>query len=213
MRRRYLAAMGGRSGTTFLVDEGWEGVGIPSGWSSTTGTPNYDYSAVPLSGSESLYLSIAAAAHRCAVDFTNMDEAWFYFLMRYTNGSAPGGARNVATIALNGSTTAVANFQIAATLRFNFGAANTTLVTTVDTTYHVWLHYKKGTGANSVIDIGLSTTGIRPTSGSGYAEVLNGAATSQVGRIMLGTIVTTTNFDFIYDNVRVAATQIGDFGT
>jgi hypothetical protein len=207
------ARLGGNIQTTFLVSEDCEGTGTPAGWTDANGTPNWDYTAAPLLGSQSLYLSLAAAAHRSRIDFTDQTEIWTYFRFRVTNGTVSGGNITVAAYAANGG--AQANtLNLNASMRFIFDAGpSPTATVSVDTTYHVWFHYQQGTGNNAVIDVGFSTDGIRPTSGANFAQRTDGSRTNLAGRLFLGTTSTNFGLDAIYDKIRVAATQIGNNGT
>lgn len=212
MRLFSLASLG--TSTAFLVSENFEGTGTPSGWTTLTGTPNYDYTTVPLEGSQSLYLSTAAAAHRAIVDFTSGPEYWIYFLLRITNGSAPAGNRTIGGGHVTGSTTVYAFLQVNLNLKVLWGtAAATATALSLDTTYHVWLHIKKGTGTNGIVDVGFSTNGVRPTSGGTFSQDTANTGTSDVARFSFGTTATNTNVDMIYDKVRIATSQIGDNGT
>lgn len=198
---------------SWIVNEDCEGTGTPSGWTVTSGTPNWDYSAAPLADAQSLYLSSAAAANRNRVDFTDQTEAWIYFLLRFTNGSGPAaGSVNMGGTSENGGVLAQ-NFVLGSNLRFTFAVASPATAIIVNTTYHVWLHYKQGSGANAVADIGFSTTGVRPTSGGTFAQVTNGGGTNLCGRLFIGPTTTALGVDMILDNIRVSSTQIGDNGS
>jgi len=216
MRRFYQAAMGSSaaSGTVFIINEDFEAAGTPSGWGAQNGSPNFDYSAAPLEASQSLYCASASAAVRARVDFTDQVEIYVYFLVRFTNGSLPAsGTPNFGGIAVNGGTTLQPSLTVTATSGIiNYGPISTSGGISVNTTYHFWLHYKQGSGANSLMDVGFSTTGIRPTSGSNYAATTTGSNTNLAGRVFCGTNATTLGADLIFDKVRVATTQIGDNG-
>lgn len=218
MRRFSLASMGGSTATAstvFLVSEDFEGTGAPSGWTAGSGTPapNFDYTTVPLDGAQSLYLASASqiTATRPA-DFTNITEVWFYLMFRATNGTAPSAASQYVGLAPNGGGSVI-TWRISAGLKLLVGSVTTTATSIVlDTTYHVWGHYLQGTGANAVVDVGFSTNGVRPTSGGTFAQVTTDPGTVAIGRINLGTTGTSMGMDIIIDKLRVAATQIGDFG-
>lgn len=202
------------AGTTFLIDQDCEGTGTPAGWTNSTGSPNWDYSAAPLAGAQSLYLSCAAAAVRGRIDFTNQTEAYYYFLLKLTNGSYPASELVFFVSAPNGSTTFSPTLTLGTTGRLNWSGANPTGTLTIGTMYHIWLHYKQGTGADAVVDLGFSTTGVRPTvAGTDYQQITNSSITALAGRIGCGPTITTLGVDLIFDNIRVAATQIGNNGS
>lgn len=204
-----IAAMS--STRSWLVNENCEGTGLPAAWTTVSGTPNWDYTTVPLADAQSLYVPSAASAQRSRVDFTDKAEVWIYFLLRLTNGSPPGSGITIGGLGPNGGALSQ-NFSIDVNVSPKFGTAQPVGVFIADTTYHVWLYYKQGTGANAVISTGFSTTGVRPTSGNNFAQVTNNAGTNLGGRWFLGPTVTTANYDLIWDNIRIANSQIGDFG-
>lgn len=210
--RRELAAVGGKPPLVMLIDENCEGTGTPSGWTNSTGSPNWDYSTAPLAGSQSLYLSCAAAAHRARVDFTNQTEIYYYFLLKLTNGVYPGSELVFAVSAANGSSTFSPTLTLGTTGRLNWSGANPTGTLTINTMYHVWTHYRQGTGANGVVDVGFSTTGVRPTSGTDYQQSTISNITALAGRLGLGPTVTTLAVDLIFDNIKVSTALIGDNG-
>src|SRR4051812_883035 len=146
MRINYIAAMGGLQQRTWIINEDCEGTGTPSGWTTVSGSPNWDYTAVPLESAQSLYLSTTAAAVRVRVDFTDQTEAWVYYLIRFTNG-AGGVTVNIGGLSANGSASITQNLSLANNGRLIFGSITPTAALSVDTTYHVWLHVKQGTGA------------------------------------------------------------------
>jgi hypothetical protein len=131
---------------------------------------------------------------------------WVYFLFRPV--VIPGSSSTFLTV--NSGGTPVESYRILADGRLQCLSGSTTTVGTVSagTTYHVWCHYKKGSGANAVIDIAFSTDGLRPTSGNNFAQKTNGTSTSQVDRLIVGPTLNTQTH--IFDKVRVDDAQIGD---
>ena len=73
----------------------------------------------------------------------------------------------------------------------------------------MWLHYRKGTGSNGIVDVAFSTTGTKPTSGSQFAQSTTYTGTNNAGRLVLGTSAHTV-FDIILDSIRVAHAEIGN---
>ncbi len=214
MRRFSLAAMGysAVAGTTFLVNESCEGTGTPAGWTNV-GSPNWDYSAVPLADAQSVYMATAGASVRSRIDWADLTEVFVYFLLRFTNGTGPAaGSVALGAVSENGSAASRLALTVSSAERLAFGGSPTATIS-VDTTYHVWLRYKQGTGANAEGEIGFSTDGVRPTSGTNWAVTLVSSLTNLGGRLWLGPSAATLGYDVIFDNIRVAATQIGDNGT
>src|SRR5690349_16020032 len=85
---------GGGGGGSFFVDEGFEGSGIPSGWTNNAVnlTPDYDYSTAPapLDGSQSLNTTGSGGASEAKVSFTAQSEIWGRVHVNSTSGT--GGA-------------------------------------------------------------------------------------------------------------------------
>jgi len=195
---------------TYLINQRFEGTGYDNGetWTTANGSPDPNYTTTVLEGSQSLFLNLATAASRIRADFTNQSEIWCYALFRIV-GSAPGGDRGIFAFSANGSGTTVDGVGITSGLKLKVYTSATVDSIVAGTTYHLWWHYKKGTGADAVIDCGFSTDGIKPTSGNKFVQVSNAPHTSDAGRVWLG-FTSTGNYDVIFDKVLVAATEIGN---
>lgn len=199
---------------TYLRMQDFEGAGYDNSetWTTSLGSPNADYTTTVLAGSHSLFLGTASAATRVRSDFTNTGEIWIYAMVHLV-GSAPAGDRMLIGISANGSGSTDSNVSLtsAAKLRVACGGANAVTVDSLSfgTTYHVWLHYAKGTGANAVLDVGFSADTTRPTSGNKFIQLTTGTITNDAGRIWLGHTATTAS-DQIWDKVRVDDVVIGD---
>ena len=78
-----------------------------------------------------------------------------------------------------------------------------------NTNTYFWLRYVKGTGANTALfSVGFSTTGTRPTSGSGFTSMSDGESTvdatkAQIARLGPATVQR-------YDRVIISTATIGD---
>lgn len=210
--------IGGMSGgRVWLVNEDCEGTGSPTGWTTANGTPNWDYTTTILADTQSLLLATTGVAVMTRFDFTNQSDFKMYFLFRMT-GSLPGSAQNIMGVRPNGGGAPLFSLTITSTGRLNwtFGGqtASPSAALSLATTYHVWLEYKQGTGANGWHSVGYSTTGVRPlVAGTTYNfTAATSTATTQIGRIELGLTPTTQTVDLIYDNIRVSNTPIGDNG-
>jgi hypothetical protein len=179
-------------------------------WTETGSNVNQTYTGVVLEGTQSCLITQTASAERTSTTFTANDEVWAYCLFRPVTIDT-GSARDIFAIR-NGDTflATVRAGGAGSQLQIVSGSTATTVATiATGTTYHLWLHYLKGTGANSVCDVAFSTTGIRPTSGNNFAQITDGSGTSQGDTIQLGrnSLVTQT---YIFDKVRVDNAQIGD---
>ncbi len=215
MSMNWSAALGCSTvGAPFLINENCEGTGTPATWTDVAGSPNWDYTTIPLSDAQSLYLSTATAAARVRVEWTDKTEIWWYFLLRLTNGTATASSiTSVSLVNGAGGVGTATGLSINTTGHPRVGATPTTDAFIIDTTYHVWCHYLKGTGANATLDVGFSTDGVRPTSGTKFAQETTNGSTTNAGRLTQGTPGITLACDLIVDNIRVRDSVIGDNGT
>ena len=115
--------------------------------------------------------------------------------MAYLQFKVTGGAVHISAMASGGTE-----------------SSNSVGTLSVNTTYHFWVNYLKGTGSNAKITAAFSTDGVRPTSGDNYVESTNGTATTNSARITLYGPYTTSSqcFDALYDKVRIDDALIGD---
>jgi hypothetical protein len=77
------------------------------------------------------------------------------------------------------------------------------------TTYHVWVHYVKGSGSNAQSSVGFSTDGTRPTSGNKFTSYSNGTETADADNVRFME-EGGSNARAIIDKVRVDDATIGD---
>ena len=189
------------------VSENCEGNGTPTGWTNS-GSVNWDYTSVHLEGNQSLYVPGPSfgLGNFTRVDFDNQAEVWVYFKL-YLDASPPTSATTIGGLGANGGTVTQL-FQIDSSLRPSFGGAQTTDSFALKTAYHVWLHYRKGTGSNGIVEIGFSTDGTKPTSGNKYKKLTTYTGTNDAGRLFLGT-TTQTTITKIFDKIRVDNSEIG----
>lgn len=196
------------AGASYLVSDNLEyadataaGVG---GW-TTNGTPTWGYATAPapLEGTKS-FRSTASTAY-ATISFSAQSDVWAYFLV---NVAATTSTSAVVKF-LDGTSTVVATFTVASSgvVRANSGGGTDNSSAAGEivaaTTYHVWLHYQKGTGANAVLAVYRSLDGIKPVSPS--ANRVLGTSTTDATQIRIGASSAT-----IFDKVRVSATSIGD---
>lgn len=174
---------GGPTAPTYLIDEGFEGTGAPSGWTSA-GTPDWDYSAAALVGSQSLRLAVASSSAYKTFSAGATRYAYFQFRLTTLTGSA---------IMLGLADTGVTDFTaalkitsagVATLVTFGTGgggessASATTIVT--GTTYHVWLKALD----SGTCELAVSTTGTKPTvDGSGAVVLTVTGGTADTGSI------------------------------
>ncbi len=197
----------------YLVDERFEGTGTPSGWASTTGTPDFDYTTTPPEGSHGLLLNGSAAAQAAtSSSFTAQNELFGYFLMRIT--ALPSGTRDVMRMLVSGAQYSQSKISITSTGQLNITYGNTASTATVstmslDTVYHIFWHILKGTGADGNGWVAFTADG---TVGTGNAlsvrTSMNG--TSQIDQLQPYALFTSgSGVNWICDKFLVKATSIG----
>lgn len=201
-RRAAFRPKGGGAAASYLVEEDCEGTGTPSGWSDAA-SPDWDYTAVPLAGSHSLRMS-GTTQRTTSGSFTATGDIWFYFLFRpqviagcaicsFVGPAVSGELRSDGTLRIGGSV----------------NSAPTTDAMSVDTTYHVWMHYVKGTGANALFSIAFSTSGTKPTAGNAFTSATTGSETADCTQMRMqceGVVSATV----VFDKLRADDANIGD---
>lgn len=208
------AAAEGGGGVTYLLEENFEATGYDNSWSETGATtPNEDYTGVVLQGSQSCRFVTAAqtcqTTHALASGYSTLE---VYFLFRFAT------LYDVETtlIRINDASdvqVATIRLQTAGTLRIRSAGvspqASTTDAISTGITYHGWLRYIKGTGADAFASVEFNTTGVRAGSGSKYASVNTGGATTDGKNIVLGPGNSVTT-DFVIDRVLALDGSIGN---
>jgi hypothetical protein len=184
---RNVAPAGGGGGGAD-VTENFEGAGYESAMIDDTGTPAEDTATTGLSleASQCLYIDGNNGQEEAYVPFTASDNCYLYFMFRFEDMNS---ATRRQWALKNGTTTVaeMANAPGPSQWAIYDGGSGTDAGSfpSVDTTYHVWFEYEKGTGANGKIRFYVSTTTTKP--GSPDCEITNSAETGQVNRFYPGT--------------------------
>lgn len=210
-----MRTIGGGAAPTYLLEQNFESAGLPSGWTTASGTPNYDYATAPapLEATQSLFQDATLTVNQRSDSptFTASAAAWGYVM--YSPSTLPPAGNNTVITFRNGSTDLM-NVQINSSgqLRANVGTPSSSYTVTgmsAGTVYHIWWHYTAGSGANAVGNVALSTTTTKPTSGNGFAQVTTGTSTLSVDNVRVradGTSVAS----WITDKLRADDVDIGD---
>src|SRR5438477_8752397 len=187
--------------SNYLFSEDFEGPGFENtGWFKT-GTPDEDYTTTPLHGAQSLHCLGGQYIYR-SIEFSN---SFYMYLMARWNTWGDynniiywdnAGYGFVADLYANHNF-----FQIAHGSAFTSGTARIT----ENTTYHIWLEWKKGTGSDGTMNLFVSTNGIKPALPD--ASVTNGTGLA-TERMYLGP--TGPGPDVIFDQVLIAESPIGN---
>lgn len=193
------------SGVTYLVEEDCEGTGTPSGWIDGS-SPDWDYatSPAPLVDTQSLYLNGGDSTY---YTFAGQDDVWAYIVFNMPTAAVNQG---YFPMGFRGSTTSVARgYLLVSTMRpyvyaGTLDQAGTAGTVSAATTYHFWLHYIKGTGADSFVGLYWNTTS--DFSGATSLTKSNGNATVQADNIYFAN---TSGNELVIDKIRVSATAIG----
>ena len=195
-----------------LVSQDCEGSTNPSGWTySSSGAHNWNYL---FGGNEWLYLTTTGTSGSSTmIDFGDHPEVWVYFKLRLTTTSQ--GTKTIGGLAQNGGSTVSQLFQVSTIAALpSFGGVGGTQFTSgfaANTTYNVWLHYRRAFGVNNgVVDLAWSTGNTKPTDSGHFAQSTTYAGTNDAGRLVLGTYPVHTAFDMIVDDIRVAYGEIGN---
>lgn len=161
--------------SALLIDENFEGAGTPSPWTVGAGSPNFDNTASPLSGSQDLMMTDGTFDYAKAT-FTGSTEVWCQFEFKLS--SAPLGVTQLfflldvgltkyVNLVIDGNSQLIISDSTSGTLGI------TTDALSAATKYWVFYHAAKGTGANGVADIEFSTTSTRTGSGNKFASCSN----------------------------------------
>lgn len=204
---------------TYLVNQTFEtpttGYDHGETWTQSGGatiTPNY--SGLVLQGTQSLRIVYTGggAVAQTQTTFAAQNEIWVYFMLRFPNLTDHNPAY-IGWLEIPGTTISM-TINNTFTVSISGSVTATTVATmTSNTTYHVWAHYKKGSGTDQVQDIAFSTTGIKPLSGNNFAQAINGNRTTQITKLTLAWDGEGASFptrEYIFDKIRVANTCIGD---
>ena len=168
--------------TPDLVNEGFEGTGLPSGWSTAIGSPNYDYTTTPLAGAQSLHLPSGSGTLVAPGSLLNVAECWFKWRMRVD--TLPGTSFAILNTDDGGfgfnATSVILHSSGALELANGFGTPATTVSTmSIATAYDCFGHFNKGSGSNSISEFSFVTAGgSRPNAGNSYITITNGTITA-----------------------------------
>jgi Pectate lyase superfamily protein len=201
---------------SYLVNEDFEGTGVPSGW-FRGGSADFDYTGSPLDGSQSLRCVGATNDYgevTQASGLLNNAELWFKFRIKVTTLPSTG----YQLIAMFADADEAYIYALYLTTGGNLlvfdGVGGAIAETTVDalsagTVYDIWGHYKKGTGLNGVCEVSFATAGgARPNVGNAWAGGTNGHETTNAISFYSGTKPPDRGTIALFDNVQITATDV-----
>jgi hypothetical protein len=188
---------------TYLLSEGFDATGTPgydnTGWTES-GAANENYTTTILHGTQSLNCSGAQYIQRTFQYSTSFN---LYFRVRWITWS---DFKSVIYWDDSGFNTVANVYGDDNRLQIKHGSVsvNGTTVIAAGTTYHVWVEWTKGTGANGTMKLYMSTTGTKPASAEASITTGNGGATQ---RIYVGP--TSAGPNVIFDRILVDDVPIG----
>lgn len=201
-----LTPTSGAAAPTYLVKQDFEGAGYDNGetWTENA-SPNEDYttSPAPLAGSQSW--QTAAVGGEAYTSFTGQSTCYAYAMFNF---SALDNAVEVFEIRDSGGTyvTRIRIFSDGSVRAINFASGTTSAAGTIaiNTTYHMWIKYVKGTGANSTSDVWISTTSTKP--GSPTISVSGAGSNTDAARVA---VMGWNGGNYIWDKIRIDDADIG----
>jgi len=196
----------------YFLQEDFEAPGYQNVWTQAgSGTINdmCDNPPCPLLGSYSIRLALSSDNRRTTNAFTAQSTvygfAMIYFDTRPNDREFFGfwndGTRLVSFGVESGTDV----------LWFDDGTIKQSIgPIAADTLYYFWFRYTKGTGANAVYEVALSTDiNSKPTSGSSYRINSAGVSILDANRFVIGATAGSANYTLICDHIRLATGVIG----
>lgn len=187
--------------------EGFEGTGAPTNWTAGGEGVDWDYSAAPIKGAQSVQLLDTATTREAIWDFPEAaDEVWMAFI--FSPSADP--AANVDFVEIldgAGATMAVLRETTTGTVSSKVQGTYTGVINdmTAGASYRVKLRYVKGTGANETLETWVVIDG---SAGWGTsASQTNGTDTGQSGQIKFRN-PGATNHNQLIDNVFIKTSDI-----
>jgi hypothetical protein len=207
----YGAAGVAAGGSSYLVDENFEGTGAPDGWTTANsgGDIDYDSTTNPLRGSQSLRLTYSGwPGARVYKAFTAQSTVHVFARIRWAENA--GDDTPILTLRdASGNTLCTllvrsggGSFRLYHGTTFDNSSSNPT----ANTIYYVWISYTAGTGANGSATLHWGTSTTKP--GSAGITISTGNATADAAQIHCETGEYGGTHD--YDQILVSDEAIGD---
>ena len=201
------------AGPSYLINEGFEGTGTPTGWIGPFGAGSVDFhsTAGPLVGAKSLLEDNTAGDIQVIATFALQDEVWGHFIFRPTTLPASFTEFFVAVDDVgfidHCKLQLLSTGVVAVTTPVSI-SQNTVGTMSAATIYDVWWHWKVGTGANAIAEVWFNTVGGTRSGvpSNNHAIVTNGSDTAQCDRT--STFVTGSSIEVRYDTFQVSSTDV-----
>lgn len=205
-----VAAVAGNECTGLLLCQNFETPGIDNGetWTFTDGgaatwTTNYATSPAPLRGSYSGRLNAAGESEPSYVTVTlsaPASQIWIHFMYRKLVADDGGGGDSFVILDASNNTLAGAywNDALVWTIFVEGGTTqNESGFLPVGTTYHIWMRYKAGSGANAEFDVYRGTTTSRPAITADLGDGTSMASAAKIRFYCRNTV------DYVIDQILV----------
>ncbi len=200
---------------TYIINEGMEGTGAPSGWSAQTTYKDYDYatSPAPLAGAQSLLLDgVGAGGVLQIVEFpytytASTNTTWFSFII-HTVTQTTNTSATLFTIR-DSANTSIATVGVTNTGILRVQAQGGTLnvsgsaVFSAGSAVHLRFKVEIGTSSDTAITAWSSTDGA--TWGSAIVSSTNGTTYNQPDDARIQSSTTST---IIVDNIRISEDEL-----
>lgn len=184
------------SGASYLVQQDFTNgsggtIGAPvsgSAWTVDSGTWTFNNTspALPQGGNNAKNNSSFGGV--ISVPFTGLTEGWAYFEIQFS-ALPSSGAKEIFHLRLSDGTEII-RLSLDSTgkltlidLNYDGVQVSPADVLSVNTNYRIWIHWHSLTSSTGVMDIGFSTTGTRPTSGTKFASASNCNLTSTLAKL------------------------------
>jgi hypothetical protein len=187
------------AGASYLHEEGFEGTGLPTGYTTTDGSPDYDNTTHNIVGAQSMYLT--GTVSLTSATFTAQSDVYVAFRMKVVANAN----NNYALVCVNSGGTRLGCFGVRYNGRMTASVPGDPDIGTVSTlavgsTYYIKFHYTAGTG-NATVVVYSSTNGTNWTTEATRNDGTGGNA-DRLSWL-------TENADaYSFDDIRVSATDI-----
>ncbi len=197
-----------------LIQQNFEGTGYDNSetWteSAGVGTIDPDEATTVLRGLQSL--EVAAGAGESSVTspaFAAQSDMWTFFRWRVVD-STPSSVTGFFRIydTTQGDTLVGLALRSDGTIVDSWASSHPGPALADNTTYYIWVHYVKGTGANAVMTVYVGTDTTRPV--TPMFNITNGAETADAVYVQLYSNNSQTYF---FDQIYVDNAELGDMGS
>lgn len=185
-----------------ILSEDFEGTGAGTWTESGAGTRDWDEASVIGQGSQSLRIVSAGTNDQAFKALSGaVSTAYFHFMWRY---ASLGGTTDLFHLRSTASVRLIIRTTATGQLTVVHGSPSATVTDSIpaNTWAHIWGRYVQGTGADGVADVEWSTTTTRTGSGTQFASLSNGDATTTVNRVYIGNNANETHTEY-FDQIIV----------